>query len=134
MPSILSVDSIYPSSDSSRVFEGQSGMQITEFRISRTGDLSGPATIGWAAVGTGDTPVDNDDFEGGALPSGRAYFALGIEYVDIAVRIQGDTIFEPFEAYTLTLSDPLVTLCLGKLPPWEKSMPMTTPWHFDQHR
>ena len=114
MPSILSIDRIYPSSGSSLVFEGQSGVRVTEFRITRTGDLSGPATIGWAAIGTGDTLAGGDDFEGGALPSGRAYFAPGIEYVDIAVRVQGDTTFEPFETYALTLSNPAGDAGLGQ--------------------
>ncbi|WP_395673021.1 Calx-beta domain-containing protein [Phenylobacterium sp.] len=85
--------------------EGNSGSTAFTFTVTRSGDLSGPATVDWTVSGSGLSPADSADF-GGALPSGQVSFAAGEAAKVVTVQVAGDTVFEPDEAFTVTLSNP----------------------------
>ena len=92
--------------------EGDVGTTPFTFTVTRSGDDSAAASVDWAVTGTGGNPVDLDDF-GGALPSGTASFAAGETEQTITVNVSGDTVIEPNEEFTVTLSNPSPALQLG---------------------
>ncbi len=57
-------------------------------------------------TGTGANPAGAADFVGNALPSGTLSFAVGETSKTITINVQGDTIVETHEAFTVTLSSP----------------------------
>ncbi|WP_414590445.1 DUF4347 domain-containing protein [Anabaena sp. CCY 9614] len=102
------------SSSASNLNEGNSGSQNITFTVTRSGDTSianalyytfaGTATFGSTASG-GDY---NNIRIGGVTSglSGNLYFASGETTKTITMNVLGDTIFEPDETITLTLSHP----------------------------
>jgi hypothetical protein len=96
--------------------EGNSGATPFTFTVTRTGDLSGAASVDWAVGGaSGDEGVhpavrsgataDAADFVGDALPSGTINFASGEASKTITVNVAGDTQVESDEGFTVTLSN-----------------------------
>ncbi|WP_417227728.1 Calx-beta domain-containing protein [Amphritea sp.] len=90
--------------------EGDNSTQEVVFTITRTGDVSGSASIDYAV--TGGAGVDNDDTST-ALPSGALAFAAGVSELTVSVFVQGDLLGEDDETYTLTLSNPSVGVITG---------------------
>ena len=86
--------------------EGQSGSRDFSFYVQRRGDSSVAHSVNWAVVGSGANPANAEDFVGNVLPSGTVSFAAGQTSAYIYVRVSGDTVIEPNETFTLTLSDP----------------------------
>ena len=87
--------------------EGNSGLTIFNFTVTRTGDLSSTSTANWALTGSGANPANGTDFSGGVLPSGASSFAAGQSSTTITVNVQGDTTSEPNEGFTITLANPV---------------------------
>ncbi len=87
--------------DGGTVDEGDVGTTDLTFTVTRAGDLSGAASADYTVAGT----VDGADFAGGALPSGTVAFAAGAASATITLAVQGDTVAEPDETVTVTLSD-----------------------------
>jgi hypothetical protein len=85
--------------------EGDAGLTPFTFTVTRTGDTTGINSATWAVTGTGNNPANAGDF-GGLLPFGRVDFAPGETTKVITVNVTGDTVLEPDETFTLTLSDP----------------------------
>ena len=85
------------------LYEGNSGLTPFTFTVIRSGDTSQETTVGWSVNGSGDKPADNADFENGSLPSGTITFAAGETEQTITVNVQGDTVFETDESFTVTL-------------------------------
>ncbi|MDO6563721.1 Calx-beta domain-containing protein [Amphritea sp. 1_MG-2023] len=85
--------------------EGDNSTQEVVFTVTRTGDVSGAASIDY--VVTGDVGVDSDDTSS-ALPSGALAFAAGVSELTVSVFVNGDLLGEDDETYTLTLSNPSV--------------------------
>lgn len=83
--------------------EGNSGTQTLTYTITRTGDISAAANIGYAV--TGANGANAADTVGG-LPSGTVSFAAGQSEQTVTVTISGDTAVETDESLTLTLSNP----------------------------
>jgi hypothetical protein len=83
--------------------EGNSGSTAFTFTVTRTGDTSGAASVQWAV---GGSAVNGADFTGGLLPSGTLTFAAGESSRVITVNVAGDTVVEPDENFTVTLSNP----------------------------
>jgi hypothetical protein len=83
--------------------EGQSGATPLTFTLTRSGDVSGTSSVGWAVSGAA---VNGTDFVGGVLPSGTVGFAAGETSATLTVNAQGDTTVEPDEDFTVTLSNP----------------------------
>ncbi len=90
--------------------EGQSETTEFTFTVTRTGDLSGGASVHWAV---GGAEVDAADFAGGVLPSGVVTFAAGESSKIITIDVAGDTVGEADEAFSVTLSSPSAGAILG---------------------
>ena len=84
--------------------EGNEGLTPFTFTVTRTGDTTVTSSAEWAVTGTGDNPATADDF-GGTLPTGTITFAAGVTSQVITVNVQGDTVVEPNETFTVTLSE-----------------------------
>ncbi len=80
--------------------EGNAGNLPLSFTVNRTGDLSGAATVSWAVSGG---TANAADF-GGTLPSGSVNFIAGQSTATITVLVSGDTLVEPTENFSLTLT------------------------------
>jgi hypothetical protein len=74
--------------------------------VTRTGDLGVASSAAWAITGSGANPANAADFVGGVLPSGIVNFAAGQASKVITVSARADTIWEPDETFTLSLSAP----------------------------
>ncbi|NBO32660.1 MAG: calx-beta domain protein, partial [Cyanobacteria bacterium WB6_1B_304] len=85
--------------------EGNSGTKPFTFTITRAGGLNGTTAVNWAVTGSGTNAANASDF-GGTLPSGTVTFASGETSKTITVTVQGDTISELDETFTVTLSGP----------------------------
>ena len=91
--------------------EGDSGVTLYTFTVTRTGLLSGSSSVNWRVEGgIGDKlganifPADQDDISG--LPYfGTIYFAAGQTSKEITVGVNGDTIAEEDEKFAVILSD-----------------------------
>lgn len=81
--------------------EGDTGITDFTFTVTRTGDISGAASVNFAVSGD----VDAADF-GGTLPSGIVTFAPNETSQVITLGVSGDTVLEPNESFTVTLSNP----------------------------
>ncbi len=93
--------------------EGNSGTSASTFVISLSQAGVTTQTLGWAVMGSGANPASGADFAGGALPGGTVTFAPGETSKTATVTIVGDTIPEPDEGYSVTLSNPSSGLVVG---------------------
>ncbi|GJN56188.1 Calx-beta domain-containing protein [Pseudomonas tohonis] len=92
------------------VSEGTGGSQTVIYRIVRSGELSGSATVDYAVSGANGG--DASDTLGG-LPSGTLTFAPGQSELTVSFELAGDSRVEGSEAFTLTLSNPSAGLVTG---------------------
>jgi hypothetical protein len=86
--------------------EGNSGTTPFTFTVTRVGDTSGAASVQYTVAGSGANPADANDFDGNQLPSGTVQFAPGETSQTITILVVGDTVVEPDETFTVTLSNP----------------------------
>ena len=86
--------------------ETDSGSTSFTFTVTRSGSTAGASAVTWAVAGSGASPANADDFAGGVLPSGTLSFAAGESTKTITVGVRGDTIIEPDEGFTVSLSSP----------------------------
>ncbi|MBU6230482.1 MAG: hypothetical protein KGQ93_12415 [Cyanobacteria bacterium REEB459] len=86
--------------------EGNSGTKAFTFTVTRSGNTTGVADVGWAVTGSGTNPANASDFAGGVLPTGTLSFAANETTKVITVNVQGDTTVEPHEDFTVALSGP----------------------------
>jgi hypothetical protein len=85
--------------------EGQSVATPFTFTVTRSGLTTGTTTVKWAVTGSGANPANGADFVGGTLPSGTLTFNVGETSKTLTVLVAGDTMVEPDEGFTVTLSD-----------------------------
>ncbi|WP_200959842.1 DVUA0089 family protein, partial [Cylindrospermopsis sp. CR12] len=85
--------------------EGSAGIKAFTFTVTRTGDTTNSSSANWAVTGFGTNQADTTDF-GGTLPTGTVSFAAGETSQIMTVNVSGDTIVEPDEGFTVTLSNP----------------------------
>ncbi|MEB3321014.1 MAG: hypothetical protein VKI63_08760 [Cyanobium sp.] len=76
------------------------------FRISRSGDPAGEATVHWQVEGAGGAPAQADDF-GPGWPAGIARFAAGETTRWVSVAVQADHRAEADERFRMRLSEPI---------------------------
>ena len=100
-PSTLSI-----SADQISRNEGNAGTTAFTFMVTRVGDLTGTAQASYTVGGTASAR----QFVGSTLPSGIVTFAAGASTATITVNVAGDTVFEPDESFTVTLSSPVNTV------------------------
>ncbi len=72
-----------------------------------------PQSVDWAVTGTGATPADGADFEGGVLASGSLIFAPDETAQLITVMVAGDRAVEADDFFVVTLSNPSNGLSLA---------------------
>lgn len=85
------------------VTEGNSGTTAISFTVTRANGDDGAVSATWTATfGT----ADSADFESGQVFTGSVDFADGETSKTITLDVAGDTIFEPDETFTVTLSAP----------------------------
>jgi len=85
--------------------EGDAGTAAYVFSVSRFGDQSGYTTVNYTVAGSGATPADADDF-GGTFPSGNVTIPPGQYFATFTIFVSGDTVLEPLESFTLSVSNP----------------------------
>ena len=62
--------------------------------------------MNWAVTGSGASPANAADFNGGVLPSGSVHFAPNSATSQpITILVKGDTTNEPDETFAVTLSN-----------------------------
>jgi len=86
--------------------EGNSGPTAFIFTVTRAGDLTGSSSTSWAVTGSGANAANAADFMGGTFPTGSVSFAANQSTATITVNVAGDTVAEPNEGFTVTLSSP----------------------------
>jgi Ca2+-binding RTX toxin-like protein len=84
--------------------EGNTGLSAFSFVVARTGGTTGASTATWSVSGSGANPAAGADFSGAALPTGTLSFAAGETSKTITVNVAGDTVVEPTEGFTVTLT------------------------------
>lgn len=97
MPALVSIAAV----GSGAVIEGNSGGTSLSYTISRSGNLAGNSAVNWA-VGGGT--ANGADFANGVLPSGSVVFLPGETTRIISFLIAGDTVAEPNEGFTVSLT------------------------------
>jgi Ca2+-binding RTX toxin-like protein len=83
--------------------EGDAGSTAYTFTVTRTNDTTGATAVNYAVTGSGGSPADAADF-GGALPSGVVNFGAADVTQTITVNVSGDTVAEPENGFTVTLT------------------------------
>jgi hypothetical protein len=95
--SIAATDAVKPESDA--------GTTPFVFTVTRTGNTSGTASVQYAVTGSGAYPADEADFKDDVFPSGTVEFAADQTAQTITIEVVGDTLVEPDEGFTVTLSN-----------------------------
>jgi predicted extracellular nuclease len=86
--------------------EGDSGPTNYTFTVSRTAGSAGAATVDYAIAAPGGAGIaDGADFAAGGVFSGTLSFADGETSKTISIDVQGDSVVEPTETFTVTLSN-----------------------------
>lgn len=86
--------------------EGQSNKTRFTFTPTRTGVLTGEATVRFEVIGSGDNPADAADF-GGTFPTGTVSFPANKNSATIAFDVTGDLDVEDHETFIVRLFDPV---------------------------
>src|SRR5205814_2169256 len=76
------------------------------FTVTRSGDVSGTTTATYTVADSGTNPAIGPDYVGGAFPTETVTFASGVTTQTITIDVNGDTVVEPDEGFTVTLSSP----------------------------
>ncbi|MFM9962861.1 MAG: Calx-beta domain-containing protein [Planctomycetaceae bacterium] len=84
--------------------EGNSGETLFTFTVTRSGDLSGTATVTFLISANGIQPVDAADF-GGTFPGGILSFAVGEASQTLIVNVTADSVIESDESFAVALSN-----------------------------
>ncbi len=95
------------SADASAQPEGAPG-DITTFlfTVTRTGDTSSSSSAEYTVAGSGSIPANTQDFSGNSFPSGVVNFAAGEITQTIPIEVDGDSILEQDETFSVTLTSP----------------------------
>ncbi|MFZ2099145.1 MAG: Calx-beta domain-containing protein, partial [Oricola sp.] len=86
--------------------EGDDGVTLFTFTISRSGDLTNPASIGYSLAGHGANPANSGDFASGLFVLSTATFAAGESSTTVSIRVAGDVNYEADEGFIVTIFDP----------------------------
>ena len=84
--------------------EGNTGTTDFEFEVSRTGDTSGEVSVTYTVMGTGANATNADDFD--TPLTGTVTFVAGDDVETLTLRVNGDTMAESDETFSVTLSAP----------------------------
>ncbi|WP_150452087.1 Calx-beta domain-containing protein [Arenibacter lacus] len=97
--------------------EGNGGITVFTFEVTRTGNTSAAATATYTVAGSGGpgTAATANDFQGNVFPSGTVEFNAGEDTATIVINVTGDTEVEQDETFSVTLSNPSTGYTLGKI-------------------
>jgi len=95
--------SISISATDANKLEGDSGVTVFTFTVTRSRDIVGDTSVSWVVVRTGLNPADANDFVGGVLPSGVVTFSGSETTKTINIEVQGDDQLEPDETFSVKL-------------------------------
>ncbi len=76
------------------------------FTVTRTGDTSSSSSAEYTVAGSGSNPANTQDFSGNSFPSGVVNFAAGEITQTIPIEVDGDSILEQDETFSVTLTSP----------------------------
>jgi hypothetical protein len=85
--------------------EGNQGSKAFTFTVNRTGNLEGSYTLQWSIVGDGSNAAAANDFVGNIFPTGSLSFAAGETTKIITVNVNGDSIVEADEDFSIVLNN-----------------------------
>ena len=94
--------------------EGDSGSTAFTFTVTRGGAADAARVVDWAVTGSGANPADAADFADLVLPSGSLTLAAGQISQTLTIAVRGDTLVEPDNGFTVTLTDPAGGQMLGQ--------------------
>ena len=86
--------------------EGNVGATVFTYTVTRTGVIGGSSSVTWSILGVGGQSANAADFVGGLLPTGTINFAPGEVTKNIDIIVNGDTLVEPNEIFSIVLSNP----------------------------
>ncbi|MFT7724696.1 MAG: Calx-beta domain-containing protein [Roseateles sp.] len=95
---VFNITAVTPST-----MEGNGTGGVQQFLVTRSGNLSNAATVGYTTAGYGENPADAADFQGGVLPTGTVSFAPGQASVLLEISLDGDDRHEGYESYAVQL-------------------------------
>ena len=84
--------------------EGDSGTTSMQFNIVRTGNRDKTAEATWQIVPSGSNPIDLDDIDGTAFPSGTVNFGVNDGIETVTVPITGDFSIEEDETFDVVVT------------------------------
>jgi hypothetical protein len=87
--------------------EGDSGVTVFPFTVTRSGETQVAASANWTVTGAGGAPANSSDFAVGGM-SGTVDFIAGQTTATINIQVKGDTSVETNEGFQVTLSSPTV--------------------------
>ena len=94
--------------------EGSAGSTTISFTVTRSGGTDGAVSATWTATLPGGSGgASASDFAGGTAFTGTVSFAAGQQTATITLPIAGDTVVEPNESFTVTLSAPTGGATIG---------------------
>ena len=82
---------------------GLGAISTPNFRVELEGDLSIPRTITWTITGSGENPADAADFK---AMTGTLAIPAGKDQATLLIPVLNDSLIEPREGYTVTVSTP----------------------------
>jgi hypothetical protein len=83
------------------------------FDVTRGGNVGRTSAVTWTVSGSGANPADAADFNSGTLRTGKVIFNPGETTKTITVYSKGDSIVEPDEDFTVTLSNATNGMAIG---------------------
>ena len=93
--------------------EGDSGTTNFRYTLDLIGSYAGTVTVDYAVTGSGSHRANSADFVGG-FPAGTITFPSGSSQQTLDIPVQGDTLAENDEEFTITLSNVTGGADLGK--------------------
>ncbi|MCU6454123.1 lamin tail domain-containing protein [Sphingomonas sp. A2-49] len=94
--------------------EGNGGVHDIVFTVTRADGSSGAVSATWTVTLPGGAGgADAADFAPGQALSGLVSFASGATSAEVRLSVQGDTVFEGNETFTVALSNPQGGVALG---------------------
>ncbi|HYE28451.1 MAG TPA: cadherin domain-containing protein, partial [Allosphingosinicella sp.] len=93
------------------IFEGDSGVKMMTFTVSRAGGLGQAASVDWV-LNLISGGANAADLGPGQPVSGHVDFAVGVSSVQISIAIQGDTLGENNEVFNLLLINPVGNIAI----------------------
>ncbi|WP_122893440.1 Calx-beta domain-containing protein [Arcobacter peruensis] len=91
------------SSANTTINEGDTDTTQIAFTVTRTGNLNESVAVDYTI--SGGAGVDSVDYEGSSLPSNTLTFAAGEFEKVVTLNVNGDTLAENNEVYTMTISN-----------------------------